>query len=159
MYVCRVYFYLIASRIPPGPGGSIARNNDNDYHFQTISSRYHFQTICPRYWGHWKASWTPLGCFRDTSVGVWEASGRRLWGSWGHLGRLGGQDALKKSQGRPRSPPKTSPRGPRWPPRASERRPQRPPRGPKRPQKHNKSNITSENSKNLKNDDPLNKNQ
>ena len=108
-------------------------------------------------------SWRPpgrlRGCLWDASGRVWEASGRRLWGPWGHLGRLGGQDALKKSQGRPRSPPKTRPRGPRWPPRASERKPQRPPRGPKRTQKHNKSNITSENCKNLKNDDPVNKNQ
>ncbi len=138
-------YYLIASRIPPGPGGSIARKKDNVQFLGPLE-------------GPLDASGVPLGGLREAS-GVWEASVGRLGGSWGHLGRQGAQEALKNSQGRSQISPKTTPRGPRWPPKASQRRPQRPPRGPKRPPKHHQNNITSQNTKNLKIDDPLNKNQ
>ena len=114
---------LIASRIPPGPGGSIARNNDNVQFWGPLE-------------GPLDASGVPLGGLREASGGVWEASGGRLGGSWGHLGRQGAQEALKNSQGRPQTSPKTTPRDPKWLPKASQKRPQRPPRGPKRPLKH-----------------------
>ena len=65
-------------------GGSIARNNDN-----------------VQFWGRWKAPWTPQGCLWEASGGVWEASRGPLWGSWGHLGRQGAQEALKNLQGHP----------------------------------------------------------
>ena len=115
--------YLIASRIPPGPGGSIARNNNNVQFWWPLE-------------GPLDASGVPPGGLREASGGVWEASGGRLGRSWG-LGRQGAQEVLKNSQGRPQLSPKTSPRGPRWPPKASQRT-----RGPKRPVKQHKNNIT-----------------
>ena len=129
----KMYCYLIASRIPPGLGGSIARSNDNVYCLGPLESFVDaFGVLLGGIWG------------------FWEVSGGRLWGSWA---------PKKHSQGRPQISPKTSTRDPRWPPKASQRRPQRPPRGPKRPQKQQQNNITGQNSKNLKIDDPLNKNQ
>ena len=60
---------------------------------------------------HFLASWTSLGCLSEASGGVREASWRHLWSSWAHLGRFGGQEALKRSQGRPQIPPRTSQKG------------------------------------------------
>ena len=53
-----------------------------------------------------------LGVLLGGVRGCREASGRRLWGSWVHLGRFGGQEAFKKSQGRPPNLPQDDPKRP-----------------------------------------------
>ena len=116
--------YLIASRIPPGLGGSIALGNDNVYCLGPLE-------------GILDASGVPLGGLWGCMGGLREASGRRPGGVFGALGGILGALAAKKLSRYPKDAPKsfskTPPRGPRWQPKACQKRPQRSPRGFKRP--------------------------
>ena len=110
--------YLIASRIPPGPGGSIARNNDK---VQCLG-------------GSWRLPGRLWGSLWEASGGVWEASGWCFWGSWGHLGRLGAQEPSRIPKDAPKSPPRRpqeAPDGRQGPPKGGPRGPPRGPRGHK----------------------------
>ena len=90
-------FYLIASRIPPGPGGSIARNNDNEYYLGPLE-------------GILDASGVPLGGLWGCLGGLREASGRRPGGVFGALGGILGALAAKKASRNPKDVPKAPPR-------------------------------------------------
>ena len=107
---------LIASRIPPSLGGSIARNNDNVYCLGPLEGFLDASRVPPG------GLWGCLGGLREAILGL-------LGASWAPRRPR----SYKNSQGRPQTSFKTTPRDSKWPPKASQQRPQRPPRGPKRP--------------------------
>ena len=105
---------LIASRIPPGLGGSIARSNDNVYCLGPLEGFLDASGVPPG------GLWGCLGGFREASLGLLGAS----WAPW----------RPRSPQEIPRTPPSPPQDGPKKPQMAAKGFQKESPEIPERPQ-------------------------